>query len=140
LVELDPATLLPQRPPFRFIDRVVETTDETAHCQFCMPESGDCFSLRMLPEALLVEALAQTTAILMLAPRGGEGTDGPRGGVLGGVDGFRFDGRPEPGETIDLKARLRKQLGPVAMFHVEAWQGQRALCHGTLTIRAGDLP
>lgn len=139
MAEIDPAALLPQRPPFRFVDRVVETTEESAHCQFRMPEAGDCFSLRMLPEALLVEALAQTTAILMLAPREGDDGERPKGGVLGAVDGFRFEGRPEPGETIDLRARLRKQLGPVAMFQVEARRGQQFLCRGTLTIRSGDL-
>ena len=82
-----PERVLPQRPPFLFIEEVLHADGETARCRSRMPTEGDCFSLRMSPELWLVEAMAQTTAILMLAWPGAAA--GPRGDKRGIEFDFR---------------------------------------------------
>jgi len=141
---LDLAEVLPQRAPFRFIDEVVAVSDEEAHCRFRFPTEGACFSLRMDPAMTLVEALAQTAAIQIvgqLAAADGRGRPPARvEGVLGGIDGLVVHARPAPGERVDLRARLRKRLGPVLLFDVAAGRGDEPLCEARLTVRTGGAP
>ena len=136
-MDLDPAAVLPQRAPFRFVDEIVAVSSEESHCRFRVPTEGACFSLRMDPTLVLVEALAQTAAIYTAANGDGDGV--PTEGVLGGIDGLRVQQRPRPGDLIDLRARLRKQLGPVLLFDVSAHRGDDLLCEAKLTVRQGGV-
>jgi 3-hydroxyacyl-[acyl-carrier-protein] dehydratase len=128
--------ILPHRAPMLFVHEVVEVDARGAHCRFHLPVSGDCFSGRMGIELVMVEALAQTTAVMM-------SFNEPRsvaGGMLGGVDRYRVEARPDPGETLDLHVEVVKRLGPVALFEVEARRGPTRLCSGTMSVRLGGDP
>ncbi len=135
---VSPAALLPHRPPFRFVDSAEVADGGRARCRFRIPEAGSCWSLRMSPEMLLVEIMAQSCAIALAAP-GEEGDAGPVRGVLGGVDRFRFTARPRPGDEVRVDVVLRKRLGPVALFDGEAFCGERTLGRGSLTVRVGEV-
>lgn len=137
-MHVDPAAVLPQRAPFRFVDQVVSVSDDACHCTYRVPREGPCFSLRMDPALFLIEALAQTAAVYAAERLSGD-RRGPVEGVLGGVDGFRVHGRPRPGAVVDLRARLRKRLGPVLLFDVAATCGGEALVEARLTVRQGGV-
>ncbi len=116
-----------------FVHEIVHVDSEHAHCRFVLPLEGECFSGRMGVELCMVEALAQTTAVMMAITT----PDSVAGGMLGGVHGYRVQARPRAGDTLELHVSVRKRLGPVAMFEVEARRGADSLCSGTLTVRLG---
>jgi len=129
--------VLPHRAPFLYVDEIVSVEGASAHCRFRIPEEGDSFAGRMFAELVIVEALAQTTAVHVGVSSPEEG---PAVGLLGGVDGLAFDGRPRPGDTVDLHCTRLRQLGAIAMYRVEARRGGDPLCRATLTVRSGGVP
>ncbi len=130
-------SILPHREPFLFIDEVVDVTGETAHCRLRVPDGGDSFAPRMFGELMLVEALAQATAVHVGVSSPDEG---PAVGLLGGIEKLSFERSPRAGERIDLRCRRTRKLGPIAMYEVEARAGDERLCRGTLTVRSGGVP
>jgi len=129
--------VLPHRPPFLFVDEIVEVAGESAHCRFRMPDREDSFAGRIFGELVLVEALAQTTAVHV----GVSSPDaGPAVGLLGGVEKLAFEDRPRPGDAIDLFCTRIRALGPIAMYRVEAQRDGERLCRATLTVRSGGVP
>lgn len=88
------------------------------------------------PGALLLEAMAQTTAIWLLHERGGlESGEVP---VLGAVD-CRFLRPVRPGSEISFETRLVRRLGDMGLFAVEARSGTgEPLARGRIS--AGIVP
>jgi 3-hydroxymyristoyl/3-hydroxydecanoyl-(acyl carrier protein) dehydratase len=129
--------VLPHRAPFLFVDEIVEVAGDSAHCRFRMPDHEDSFAARMFGELVLVEALAQTTAVHV----GVSSPDaGPAVGLLGGVERLTFEDRPRPGDTVDLFCTRVRRLGLIAMYRVEARRDGERLCRATLTVRSGGVP
>jgi 3-hydroxyacyl-[acyl-carrier-protein] dehydratase len=104
----DPASVLPHRPPFLFVDELVElepgvravgrwhlTGDEWFF-------AGHFPGRPTLPGVLMCEAVAQVGAIAVL-------TDERFAGKLplfGGLDGARFRRQVGPGDTLELRVEL----------------------------------
>ena len=105
---LDPAAVLPHRPPFLFVDEVVElvpgervvgrwhlTGDEWFF-------AGHFPGRPTLPGVLMCEAIAQTGAIAVLSDERYAG----RLPLFGGLDAARFRRQVGPGDTLDLEVVL----------------------------------
>jgi 3-hydroxyacyl-[acyl-carrier-protein] dehydratase len=102
--------LLPHRPPFRFVDRVVELVAGD-HVEASYQVTGDEPFLAghfpgrpIFPGVLQLEALAQAGAIALLADPRYAG----RLPLFGGVEGVRFRRQVLPGDELVLRVELEQ--------------------------------
>ena len=110
-----PIDVLPHRPPFLFVDELVEVDageSVTARWYLTGEETffGGHFPGRpTLPGVLMVEALAQVGAMAVLADPRYAG----KLPLFGGIDKARFRRQVVPGDTLDLEVAM-DQLGSSA--------------------------
>lgn len=102
-----PIEVLPHRPPFLFLDRIVEHDDTRAVGERTFPADEPFFAGHfpgdpIVPGVILIEGLAQTLAWLALTRTGG-GTV-----LLTGVDGCRIRRPVRPGETVTYTVRIER--------------------------------
>lgn len=110
-----PAEVLPHRPPFLYLDRVLEADLTTGRCvaERTFPADEPFFAghfpgAPIVPGVILVEAMAQTLAYLALRKHPGQGV------MLTGVDGARLRRPVRPGETVRLTIDIERwRLGVV---------------------------
>ena len=106
----DPASILPHRPPFLFVDQLQELTPgERAVGSWCPSEEEPFFSGHFpgrptLPGVLQIEALAQVGAIAVLTHHLGAG----RLPLFGGLNKARFRRQVEPGEQLRLEVEMTR--------------------------------
>ncbi len=106
---------LPQRPPFLFIDRVVEVGETTVWAQKELTGEEDFFKGHfpgnpIMPGVLLQEAAFQAGAFLM------GGQSGGKVGVVTRVDKVKFRGLVRPGEMLDIKVEKTDALSNAVFF------------------------
>ena len=109
----DPVSLLPHRPPFRFVDRVL-AVEPGVSVSATWTITGDEAWLAghfpgnpVVPGVLQVEALAQAGAIAVLAHPDYVG----RLPLFGGVEEVRFRRQVVPGETVQLDVQIERLGG-----------------------------
>ena len=104
----DPASVLPHRPPFLFVDEVVELTPGArvrARWHLTGEEwffAGHFPGRPTLPGVLMCEAIAQAGAIAVLTDPRFAG----RLPLFGGLDSARFRRQVGPGDTLELAVTL----------------------------------
>ena len=114
---------IPHRPPFLWLDRVMELSGNTIRAEKEIPEDLDLFAghypgYPLMPGVLLCEAVFQAGALLigeMLKDKeqGGELETGRSGmPVLTRILGARFKREVRPGDTIVVQARMTERVGP----------------------------
>jgi len=110
--------LLPHRPPFLLVDRVVELVPGerlVAWKSVTMNEpffQGHFPGAPVMPGVLILEALAQAAGLLALKSMTEE-ERGEKLTYLMGIDGARFRRRVVPGDRLELVVSLEKRKGPV---------------------------
>jgi 3-hydroxyacyl-[acyl-carrier-protein] dehydratase len=104
---------IPHRPPFLFVDQVVEITDKKIKATRKMdPEEaffkGHYPGYPIMPGVLVCEAIFQTGAILLsrIMTDVGEGVP-----VLGRINNAKFKQMVKPGDTLELEAELVERMG-----------------------------
>jgi 3-hydroxyacyl-[acyl-carrier-protein] dehydratase len=104
---------IPHRPPFLFVDQVVEVTDKKIKATRRMdPEEaffkGHYPGYPIMPGVLVCEAIFQTGAILLsrIMTDVGEGVP-----VLGRINNAKFRQMVKPGDTLELEAELVERMG-----------------------------
>ncbi len=107
---------LPHRPPFLWLDRVIEVTDAGIVAEKFIPTDLDIFAghypaYPLMPGVLLCEAVFQAGALLL-----GELTaevPSPAGvPVLTRIIGARFKREVRPGTRMEIRAALQEKVGP----------------------------
>ena len=106
---------IPHRPPFLWLDRVLELDDESIRAQKTIPADLDIFKghypdYPLMPGVLLCEAVFQAGALLIgeLLKDDLEISGVP---VLTRINGAKFKREVLPGDTIEIRAALKEQLG-----------------------------
>ncbi|WP_407928956.1 3-hydroxyacyl-ACP dehydratase FabZ [Heliobacterium mobile] len=127
--------ILPHRPPFLLIDKVIELEvgkSAVALKNVTINEpffQGHFPGHPVMPGVLILEAMAQTGAVALLKMPEYEG----RIALFAGVDGVRFRRQVMPGDTLRLEVELtalRKSIGKgVGKAYVE----DQLACEAELT-------
>ncbi|NDV62986.1 beta-hydroxyacyl-ACP dehydratase [Puniceicoccales bacterium CK1056] len=111
---------IPHRPPFLFVDRIIEVTEESAVAERDIREDEPHFQGHypgnpLMPGVLLCESVFQTAAIYMMKRFSSEvGTEGSKTPVLARIQEAKFKQMVRPGDTIRIEATFKETL---SKFH-----------------------
>ena len=102
--------LIPQRPPFLFIDKVVERNDKSIRTQYLVKGSEDFFKGHfpgnpIMPGVILQEAIFQSGAALMSHMSQGQGL-----GVVTRVQNAKFKNMVKPNDLLDMEVELVESI------------------------------
>lgn len=128
--------LLPQKKPFLFLDHVTAAVSgERAAGTKTFPAGDRIFENHLpdeplVPGVILIEALAQLCAVVLIPDTGGQ----PIHGYLAEVSRMRFRRLIHPDETIQLEAKLDRRMGTAARFDVCAKVGDEVAAEGFITV------
>jgi 3-hydroxyacyl-[acyl-carrier-protein] dehydratase len=138
----DILAVLPHRPPFLFVDRVVSLEPDrriVAERSLRADEphfAGHFPDYPVMPGVLTTDALAQTSGLLIgisQAIREGAPPPPTRIYLLASAN-VKFRAPAFPGETLRLEATAEKQFGNLFSFVVEATAGRKLVCEGRLAL------
>ncbi len=128
-------SILPHRAPFLLLDEVVELVPgERVAATYRVPDDGWWFAGHfperpVMPGVLIVEAMAQTGAVAVLAEEENRG----RIAFFAGIDDCRFKRVVSPGETLSLVCEIDQVRGPIGRGKATAHVGDALAARGTLT-------
>ena len=142
----DLLTVLPHRPPFMFIERVIELKpgqEILAQRRLRADEpqfAGHFPGHAIMPGVLITEALAQASGLLLgLSERGTSPAPParPRMFFLAGVN-MKYKRPALPGDLLELRARAEGSFGGLYRFAVEAGVGRDVIASGSLTLAQAE--
>ncbi|MFM8563998.1 MAG: 3-hydroxyacyl-ACP dehydratase FabZ [Acidimicrobiia bacterium] len=125
-----PADLLPHRPPFLFVDEVVDLVPGQSARGLWRLTGDEWFfaghfpGRATLPGVLMCESIAQMGAIAVLASGVGNG----RLPLFGGLDGARFRRQVGPGDVLTLEVELGRMSSRAGKGSGRALLGDDVAC------------
>jgi 3-hydroxyacyl-[acyl-carrier-protein] dehydratase len=128
---------IPHRYPFLLVDRVIEIElgksikalkNVTVNEPFF---EGHFPHYHVMPGVLIIEALAQASALLSLKTQGIK-IDAKTVYYFAGIDGARFKRPIVPGDTLILESTLVNQRRGIFKFAVKARVGEQVACEAEL--------
>jgi 3-hydroxyacyl-[acyl-carrier-protein] dehydratase len=134
--------LIPHRYPFLLVDRIVELEPGKRAVGIKNVSIGEPFfqghfpNYPLMPGVLIVEALAQTGAVLVLSDPAHTG----RIPLFAGIDNCRFRHQVRPGDTLRLEMEVTGVRGPIGRGHARAFVGETLVCEADLTFALGAAP
>ncbi len=129
----DILTLIPQRPPFVLVDRLVEATPDEAlsvYSVYSVSGQHPLVSCGCLSAAGLMENMAQTAAAHIGAVSEGE----VRIGFIGAVKNMQIYYRPQAGEQITTHIRVVQRVFDISLVEAEVRCGKQVCARCELKI------
>jgi 3-hydroxyacyl-[acyl-carrier-protein] dehydratase len=127
--------LLPHRYPFLLVDRVLEITPRVsikALKNVTMNEpffQGHFPDFPVMPGVLIIEALAQTAALLTFSEAKAENAIY----YFAGIDGARFKKPVLPGDQLIMTAILEREKAGIYKFQVKATVNDELVAEANIT-------
>ena len=127
--------ILPHRDPFLLLDEIVELEPgvrAVARKRVRDDEwylAGHFPGRPIMPGVLIVEAMAQTGAVAVLAEEENRG----KLALFAGIDGVRFKRIVEPGDELELTCELERVRGPIGRGKARATVDGELAARGVLT-------
>lgn len=138
--------ILPHRPPFLFVDRVIKFTPGKviiAERKIGNDEPwlrGHFPQKPIMPGVLVLDALAQTSGLLLGFSSKIENVTGiPLNKIFYlASSNMKFISAAHPEETLELIAETDNQFGRLYSYSVEALSGRKTIAKGTLMLAYAD--
>ena len=131
----EPLELLPHRPPFVFVDKIleVEQGQRAVGSKFVSPDEsylrGHFPGNPLMPGVLITEALAQVAGIALNSQ-----FEHGRQTYLSAIRSMKFRQPVLPGQTMKLSAIKQSQLGDLSQFSVTATVGDTVVAEGEVVL------
>ncbi len=111
---------IPHRPPFLWVDRIIEFGEGSLLTEKQIPEDLDLFAGHypdhpLMPGVLLCEAIFQSGALLISKLIETNKSDVEKIPVLTRIINAKFRREVKPGELASISVKFKEQVGP-AMF------------------------
>ena len=136
----DVTTLIPHRPPFLFVDKIIAEAPGslTAQRTFRADEAfyaGHYPGAPITPGVLLCEAVFQTAALLLAREAQAAGSK-PGEGVplIAKISDVRFRNPVFPGETITLEVKKKESVGGFTMMSGSVKSGDKRVLNVDFTV------
>jgi 3-hydroxyacyl-[acyl-carrier-protein] dehydratase len=132
--------ILPHRDPFLLLDEVVELEPGVRVVARKMVRDDEWYlaghfpGRPIMPGVLIVEAMAQTGAVAVLADEMNRG----KLALFAGIDDVRFKRIVGPGDELELTCELERVRGPVGRGKATATVDGELAARGTLTFAVTD--
>ena len=133
--------IIPHRPPFLLIDRIIEL--DARHAigikQVTINEpffAGHFPDNPVMPGVLQIEALAQVGAVAVLSQPAYRG----KLALFARIENVRFRKPVVPGDTLELEVQLVELRGKIGKGHGVARVGQVVVSEGDFTFALADPP
>ncbi|HCU36454.1 MAG TPA: 3-hydroxyacyl-[acyl-carrier-protein] dehydratase FabZ [Armatimonadetes bacterium] len=126
--------ILPHRYPFLLIDRIVEFEPGVRvvaikNVTFNEPQfTGHWPGDPVMPGVLIVEAMAQSAGVLLLAEADTKG----KNALFAGIDNLKFRRRVVPGDQLRFEGRIEKRKRDIGKAHVVATVDGELVAEGDL--------
>lgn len=120
----DISAFIPQRPPFVFIDTIVEVSATLARTRYTVTEANPLVTDGILPLAGLMENAAQTCAA----------RSGNTIGYIGAVKQMEVSRLPKVGETLITEATVAQEVLNIFLMEVITRIGDEQIATTTLKI------
>ncbi len=132
--------IIPHRYPFLLIDQVLELVPGVS----CVAKKnvsanemqfmGHFPEAHVMPGVLMVEALAQTGAVIILSLEENKG----KIAYFAGIDKCKFKRKVIPGDTLTLEVEIIKQRGPIGYGKAIAKVGDEIAVIAELKFAVGE--
>ncbi len=135
----DIQAIIPHRYPFLLVDRIVELREGVGAVGIKAVTANEPFfqghfpGFSVMPGVLIVEALAQVGAVVLLQKPENRG----KVAFFAGIDGFRFRKQVTPGDTLRLEVELTKMRGPIGKGTARATVDGDVVAEGELMFALG---
>ena len=132
--------IIPHRPPFLLIDRVVEIEAGKSCRGIKQVYGNEPFfeghfpEYAVMPGVLIVEALAQVGGVALLQQEEFKG----KLAFFAGIDKCRFKKQVTPGDTLDLYVEITKIKGPIGKGSAVAKVDGEIACQCEITFAIAD--
>lgn len=132
--------IIPHRYPFLLVDRIVDLVEGVSAVGIKNVTANEPFfqghfpNYPVMPGVLIVEALAQVGAVVLLKMPANQG----KIALFAGIDGFRFRKQVFPGDTLRLEVQLTKMRGPVGKGSAVASVDGDVVAEGELMFAIGN--
>lgn len=132
--------LIPHRYPFLLVDRIVSLEPGQRIVglkQVSMTDpylQGHFPDYPVMPGVLIVEALAQTGAVLVMTDEANRG----KVPFFARIDNCRFRQQVRPGDSLRLEVDVTSFRAPVGKAHGRALVNDTLVCEADLTFALGD--
>ncbi|HWB55841.1 MAG TPA: 3-hydroxyacyl-ACP dehydratase FabZ [Gaiellaceae bacterium] len=132
--------ILPHRDPFLLLDEVLvlEPGVRVVARKLVRPDewylAGHFPGRPVMPGVLMVEAMAQTGAVAVLADEENRG----KLALFAGIDDVRFKRIVGPGDELELTCELERVRGPIGRGRATATVAGELAVRGTLTFAVTD--
>jgi 3-hydroxyacyl-[acyl-carrier-protein] dehydratase len=131
--------IIPHRYPFLLIDQIDDIVENTIIGRKAVTINEPFFQghfpeKAVMPGVLIIEALAQTGAVLLLSQEQFKG----KIAYFAGIDQVRFKQVVRPGDVLKLEVNLTRQRSSIGFASAKAYVNEQIVCSAELMFSVGE--